>query len=229
MNLYGNKAPAIAQKLAITAIELFLIGLSIWIMFGPGEILLADYFDWPISLQPPARRSIILLFSVTVLARMAFAMFFLMKRNIPWSESISVPLAFSLYYVGFAILVVPNHKHIDLIDIAAIAIYILGAWLNTASEIQRSRFKAKPENKGRLYTNGLFGLSMHINFFGDILWVIAYALIARNAWGALIPVFITGFFIFFNVPMLDKYLAERYGNDFKAYAVKTKRLIPFIW
>lgn len=229
VELYGNKAPAILQKIIITAIEVALIGLSVWIMFGPGETILADLFDWPIPLLPPARRTIILLFSLAVLARMAFAMFFLMKRNLPWSEVISVPLAFALYYVGFAILVLPNHMPIDLIDIAAIAIFILGSWLNTAGEIQRDRFKKSPQNKGKLFTGGLFSLSMHVNFFGDILWVIAYALVARNPWGTLIPVFITAFFAFFNVPMLDKYLAEHYGTDFKAYAAKTKRLIPFVW
>lgn len=98
MQLHGNKAPATAQKLIITMIELVLIILSFWIMFGRGEALLSDVFGWPIALETPRRRTLILLFSIIVLARMTYAMVRLMKRDIPWSETLSVPLAFALYY-----------------------------------------------------------------------------------------------------------------------------------
>jgi len=229
MQLYGNKAPATVQKLIITAIELILIVLSFWIMFGKGEALFSDLFNWPIALETPRRRTLILLFSIFILLRMSFAMFRLMKRDIPWSETMSVPFAFGLYYVGFAVLVLPSHQPLDWIDFGAFILFALGCYLNTASEMQRDTFKKKPENKGKLYTKGLFSLSMHINFFGDILWVIAYALVARNPWATFIPVFIISFFAFYNVPMLDKYLAQRYGAQFDAYARRTKKLIPFIW
>jgi len=229
MQLYGNKAPATAQKLVIIAIELALIVLSFWIMFGKGEALFSNLFGWPIALETPRRRTLVLLFSFIVFIRMTFAMFQLMKRDIPWSETLSVPFAFALYYVGFAILVLPSHQPLDWIDFGAIILFALGCYFNTASEMQRSAFKKKSENKGKLYTSGLFSLSMHINFFGDILWVIAYALVARNPWGTFIPVILVSFFAFYNVPMLDRYLANRYGAQFDAYARRTKKLIPFIW
>ena len=37
-------------------------------------------------------------------------------------------------------------------------------------------FKRRPENKGKLFTGGLFAVSMHPNYFGDLLWVSGYAL-----------------------------------------------------
>ena len=36
-------------------------------------------------------------------------------------------------------------------------------------------------------------------------------------------------FVFMHGPMLDKYLEERYGDGFRAYAKKTKKLIPFVY
>lgn len=229
MDLYAGKSPSIPQKLTVIAIELALIALSAWLMFGPGEQLAANLFGFAPAGEPPLRRWIVLAFSLIILMRMSFMMFVLMKRTMPWSETASVPLAFALYYVGFALLVLPSRAPLDALDIVAIALFILGCYLNTASEWQRHLFKADPDNKGRLYTGGLFNLSMHVNFFGDIVWVTAYALIARNPWGALIPVFLTGFFAFYNVPMLDRHLAARYGNAFETYAKSTKRLIPFVW
>jgi protein-S-isoprenylcysteine O-methyltransferase Ste14 len=229
MDLYSRKGTAYPQKLTITAIELVLIGLSAWLMLGPGEELIAGLFGFVSIEPPPARRYLILGFSVIVLCRMAFMMFRLMRRDIPWSEALTVPVAFAVYYVGFALLVLPSDRPLDWLDALAVVLFIAGSVLNTGGELQRDAFKGDPANMGKLYTGGLFSLSMHINFFGDILWVTAYALVASNPWGALIPLLITAFFAFYNVPMLDSHLAARYGEQFAAYRARTRRLIPFLW
>jgi steroid 5-alpha reductase family enzyme len=115
------------------------------------------------------------------------------------------------------------------LDYAAFTLFVFGSFLNTGSEAVRNRFKTIPENSGRLYTGGLFGLAIHINYFGDILWVAACALLTRNWWSTLIPVFLICFFIFYNVPKLDAHLREKYGEEFAEWEKKTKRLIPFVW
>jgi protein-S-isoprenylcysteine O-methyltransferase Ste14 len=229
MDMYSQKGPALAQKLTITVLELVLIGVSAWIMFAGGEKLVADLFGFQPATTLPTRRLVILAFNVVVLFRIAFMMFFLMKRTIPWSEAVSVPFAFAIYYVGFALLVLPFQAKLGLTDWFAIALFLFGSYLNTAGELGRYFFKRDPANKGKLYTKGLFSYAMHINFFGDILWVTAYALMAQNPWGALIPIAIALFFAFGNIPMLDKHLAEHYGAQFSAYAARTKKLVPFIW
>jgi protein-S-isoprenylcysteine O-methyltransferase Ste14 len=90
-------------------------------------------------------------------------------------------------------------------------------------------WKNRLENKGRLYTGGLFSFSMHISYFGDILWVTGYALVSGSWWSVAIVIFLLSFFVLFNIPKLDTYLAEKYGEDFAAYARKTKKLIPFVY
>lgn len=228
MDLYSQKAKSIPQKIIITLIELALIYISYNIMFGGGEALITSLFNWELVIEIPTRRWVILIFSIIILLRMAFMMFYLLKRKLPWSECFTVPAAFALYYVGFAILVLPNEAALGAWDWLAMALFLLGCHLNTASEYQRHKFKLKPENKGKLYTKGLFAHSMHINYFGDILWIIAYTIIAGHIIGIIIPIMITAFFAFFNIPMLDNYLRNRYP-EFIKYEAKTKKLIPFIW
>ncbi|MCF4097041.1 DUF1295 domain-containing protein [Maritalea mediterranea] len=229
LELYGSKSKSIPQKITITLIELALIGLSAWIMFGEGAPLLAGLFGWTLPAETPVRYSVILAFNLIILLRMGFMMFYLMQRTLPWSEAFTVPSAFAIYYVGFAILVLPNDAPLGRWDYLGIALFALGCVLNTLSELQRHWFKKDPANKGKLYTGGLFAYSMHINFFGDIVWVIGYALVAGHWLGAAIPVMLFGLFAFYNVPMLDDYLRDRYGEQFKAYEARTKRLVPFIF
>jgi protein-S-isoprenylcysteine O-methyltransferase Ste14 len=156
-------------------------------------------------------------------------MIFILKRKIPWEESVSVPLAFALYFIGFPLFALPISIPIDVIDYFAILLFIIGCILNSGGEILRNKWKKEPANKGKIYTQGFFKYSRHINYFGDILWVIAYALITKNVWSITIPLFLFSFFAFYNAPKLDKYLKEKYGNEYDDYAKKTKMLIPFIY
>lgn len=175
------------------------------------------------------RREIIFAFNIIIFFRIAFMMFFLLKRKIPWEESISVPFAFALYYVGFALFVLPVNKPVDWIDFFAILLFTIGCILNSGGEILRNIWKKEPENKGKIYTKGFFKYSMHINYFGDLLWVIAYAVVTRNWYSVSIPIFLFSFFVFYNIPKLNKYLKEKYGQDFENYAKRTKEFIPFIY
>ena len=89
--------------------------------------------------------------------------------------------------------------------------------------------KKKIENKGRLYTKGLFKYSMHINYFGDIVLFTGLALIAHSFSLLFIPLVMALNFIFFIIPRLDKYLEKKYGDEFIEYAQRTKKFIPLVY
>jgi protein-S-isoprenylcysteine O-methyltransferase Ste14 len=36
-------------------------------------------------------------------------------------------------------------------------------------------------------------------------------------------------FVFVNIPAQDRYLEERYGEEYRLYAKRTARLIPYIY
>jgi protein-S-isoprenylcysteine O-methyltransferase Ste14 len=229
MDLYGQESKSIPQKIVIHFIEILLLWLSFWILFQNGGPWVENHLRITNSAGNIDRRIIIFVFNILIFIRLAFMMVFILKRKIPWEESMSVPFAFALYFIGFPLFVLPISQPIDGLDYFAVAIFVLGCVLNSGGEILRNKWKKNPENKGKIYTQGFFKYSRHINYFGDLLWVIAYALITKNIWAITIPVFLFSFFSFYNAPKLDKYLKEKYGTDYEEYAKKTKMLIPFIY
>ncbi len=156
-------------------------------------------------------------------------MLYLLKRKMPWEESLSVSFAFALYYIGFSLLVLPTEKHLNAVDGMGISLFLIGSFINTFSELQRHFWKKQLENKGKLYTQGLFQYAMHINYFGDVCWVTAFAVFTRNLYAGIIPLVLICFFVFYNIPKLDRYLASKYEDDFEIYSHKTKKIIPFLY
>lgn len=229
MELYGKQSSSLWQKTTITIAELLLLVLSFAILFMPfGE----SVFEYVWGSKPqalPLRKAIVFGFSIIVFIRMKATLFIFLKRQIPLEEVISVPVAFSLYYIGFSFFVINSPEVLGLPDYFAMALFVWGSYLNSFSEYRRHVWKKRPENKGKIYTEGLFKYSMHINYFGDMLWVIAYTIICHNIWAYTIPAFLFAFFAFANIPKLDAYLAEKYGDSFKEYAAKTKKFIPYIY
>ncbi|MEO9258623.1 MAG: DUF1295 domain-containing protein [Crocinitomicaceae bacterium] len=229
MDLYSQKSKSIPQKIVIITLELIMLWMSYEILFRSGADFMFKYFNIDVNVINTERRFIIYLFCIIIFIRLSFMMLYLLKRTIPWAESVSVPFAFAIYYIGFSLLVMSTDKPLDWIDVLGIIIFLIGSYLNTFGELQRHFWKKRPENKGKLYTEGLFKYSMHINFFGDVLWVTAFAILTRNIYAIIIPIFLACMFIFFNIPALDKYLASHYGEAFQEYKKKTKRFIPFIY
>lgn len=229
MELYGQHSKSIPQKVTLHFLEILILCLSFWILFQDGGTWVENTLHIHDSTEFSDRRIIIFGFSIITFLRFAYMMMILLKRSIPWEESISVPFAFGLYYVGFALFVLPASKPIDIVDILGIILFVVGSVLNTGGEILRNQWKKDPNNKGKIYTEGFFKYSRHINYFGDVLWVTAYAMITRNWYAVSIPVFLFCSFAFYNAPKLDKYLKEKYGEGYDNYASKTKMLIPFIY
>lgn len=229
MDLYGNHSQSLLQKVIIHLLEILTLCLSYWILFSNGGAWVNRVIHVANSTLFLDRRVIIYTFSVITFLRIAFAMFVLVKRTIPWEECFGVPMDFATYYVGFALFVLPTSIPIHLVDGIGMVLFLSGSVLNTVSEVQRHIWKKNQSAKGGLYTGGLFAYSRHINYFGDILWVSAFAILTGNWYAASIPLLLFGFFAFFNAPKLDAYLAQKYGEEFKRYAARTPMLIQFLY
>lgn len=229
MDLYSQQSKSIPQKITILLIELVLLYCSYWILFEEGGTILLSNPEMEVIPGNHYSRTIIFIFSVIVFLRITFTLFYLLKRKILWIESMSIPIAFALYYIGYALLGYGRVSALDWLDLLAILLFLTGSFINTFAELQRKIWKQQAENKGKLYTRGLFGQAMHINYSGDLLWVVAYALITRNPWSAVLPIFLFCFFAFYNIPLLDAHLGEKYPDQFADYQKNTKRLIPYIY
>jgi protein-S-isoprenylcysteine O-methyltransferase Ste14 len=228
--MHGKEEVSKASRVLCTLMHAVLLSLAAWIYFGDGG---AVVFSW-LSLEDFARgdvtrHAVLFAFGVVLFLRMFLVHFYLLKRRFGWDEFGGVVVALIIYQVIFALLGVSTRTEIGIVDVAAVIVFVLGSYLNTGSELQRKRFKDNPANKRMLYTGGLFRLARHINYFGDILWVTAWAVVTRNIWSAAIPVALTLSFIFSFIPNLSKYLKERYGEQYEEWARTTKKLIPFVY
>jgi protein-S-isoprenylcysteine O-methyltransferase Ste14 len=225
VELYGNTGNNRPQITVIVITELLILAAAFWVLFGGGYNALFHTQ----SAGNFSRHVVLFAFNLVVFFRILITFTVFLKRHMPWAEAFNIPFAFGLYYVGYALLGYKSEAAFDWMDILGILLFIKGSYLNTFSEWRRHIWKKDPANKGKLYTGGLFKYSMHINFFGDLLWVTGYALVCHNPYAFIIVAFIFVFFAFYNIPKLDKYLAAKYGDDFAAYAKTTKKFIPFVY
>ena len=168
-------------------------------------------------------------FGVLMYIRMNLTTFHLLKRKMPIEELFGVIIGCAVYQIGFVLLGGWQSSPLSLLDVFGILLFIIGSYINTYSEIQRKRFKDDPNNKGKLYTQGLFQFARHINYFGDVCWVTGWAIITHNLWAGIIPIMLTLGFIFFFIPELSSYLEKKYGTDYQNWSKDTKKLIPFIY
>lgn len=98
----------------------------------------------------------------------------------------------------------------SLACVVGLLLYIAGTYLERKSEMQRKQFKAKPENKGKPFSGGLFGWVRNANYTGYALMRTGFALVCGGwAWGAVMGAIVFSDFAFRAVPWLDGYCAER--------------------
>jgi len=177
----------------------------------------------------PGRQAALLLCAALYIARAAHTLFVYVKRAIPWWEAAWGGSLIGCVLFFFLLGGLRHAQPLGWMDAAALLLYIGGSYLGTASEHARHVWKARPENAGRLYTEGLFRHSRHVNYFGDLLVFGGFGLLTRQAWTAAVPLAMAVNFALVIIPAHDAYLAERYGQEFDAYARRAKKLIPFLY
>ncbi len=220
--------PSFWQKSVFTICVFAAVTISIVLMFIADLPDLIGLKRYQIS-GDLLRRILVTFCLIVYFLRLQITVWVFQKRTWAWSETgiISILIPFALYY--FAKIGGNNHLTVGGVEVIGMLLYIAGSCINTKAEYDRYVWKLRSENKGRLYTEGLFRLSMHINYFGDIVLFTGFAMIAHRLAVFIIPLVMTINFIFNIIPSLDRYLENKYGDEFRAYAVKTKKLIPKIY
>jgi hypothetical protein len=142
-----KRTKSIPQKVVIHILELFFLWLSFWILFKNGGQWAETHLHIHNAVTDYGRRTIILFFNVVIFFRLAYMIFFLLKRKIPWKESIGVPVAFAIYYVGYSLFVLPTSVRFNLGDVLAIALFVIRCLLNSGGEILRKKWKDNPDHR----------------------------------------------------------------------------------
>ena len=116
-----------------------------------------------------------------------------------------------------------------------VPVWLLGFAIEATADAQKRRFRSDPANRGRFITTGLWSVSRHPNYFGEItLWVgiaiITLPLLTGWQYVTLIsPFFVTLLLTRISgIPMLESRAKKRWGDDpeYVAYVNRTSVLVP---
>jgi len=213
--MYGIQSKTTGNKIMILMFQLAYLAFAYtWITYaGTMSVML--------------KMTMFLFLGITFI-RLNAMMFIWLPRGISFKEALGNSFAFGLYYAGFPLLAVYGAHYHFIFYVLAILFFFTGSVLNTTSELLRKKFKDDPNNKGKLYTGGLFHYAVHINYFGDFLWVLGFAFLTMNLWALIIPTFLFVMFYFSYIPNADKYMSKKYGEAFETYQKEIKSFVPFI-
>jgi len=128
-----------------------------------------------------------------------------------------------------------NQKPLGWIGLVGFVVWAVGFFFELLADVQKSAFKANPENKVKFIQTGLWAWSRHPNYFGEIVIWIGVAIIALpvlRGWALL--TLISPLWVFLQltiisgVPMLEKKAEKRWGDqaDYQRYKASTPVLIP---
>ena len=106
----------------------------------------------------------------------------------------------------------------------AVPLFYFGSLINTSADVQ----KMTAESMGRgLVSDGIWSRIRHVNYSGDLMRYLSFAVIAGSAWAFLVPLSIAALYLQ-RMSEKEKSMAEKY-SDFATYRQQTKLLIPWIW
>jgi len=119
---------------------------------------------------------------------------------------------------------------LGVLDYAGLVLWLIGFFFEATGDIQLTRFRSNPANKGKILNWGVWRLTRHPNYFGDSTQWWGYFLIALAAggwWSVFSPVIMTLFLINVSgVAMLEKTLKET-KPGYREYMETTSAFIPW--
>jgi len=136
---------------------------------------------------------------------------------------------------AWAAITATSRVELGVFAIIGFIIWAFGYIFELLADAQKSEFKANPENKGKFIQSGLWSLSRHPNYFGEIIiWigvaVVAFPVLSGWALLALIsPLWVVAqLTLISGIPMLEKKADKRWGGqeDYEQYKMNTPVLIP---
>lgn len=263
--LVGSQESVLVGNIPLFALAVGLVYLIQWLVFIPSYLKRTEkYFDLTgsityisvailsalLSRKLDARTLLILVLVVIWAARLGIFLFRRVKATGEDKRFREIKKSFPRFlsfwtiqglWVTFtlaaALAAITSQRSIALDAFATIGslLWIVGFVIEVAADLQKSKFKANPDNKGKFIQSGVWAWSRHPNYFGEIvLWVgvaiIALPVLRGWQWVTLIsPIFVTLLLTRISgVPILEKRADEKWGgqSDYEGYKKNTSVLIP---
>lgn len=137
---------------------------------------------------------------------------------------------------ALAAVTAPERRGLDPFLFAGLGVWVIGFALEAVADWRKSRFRANPANKGAFVNTGLWAISRHSNYLGEIMIWVAVALIAAPVLeGTQYVTLISPLFVYLlitrvsGIPPLEKKADARWGGEpaYEAYKRRTPVLVPF--
>ena len=125
----------------------------------------------------------------------------------------------------------PTPAGLVVTDWIGAGLWLPGIVFETVADSQMQRFKADPENRGKVMDQGLWRYSRHPNYFGEALvwWGIAVAVLptVHGVWGLVSPCLITFLLLKVSGVTMAEQNIESRRPGYAAYAKRTNAFIPW--
>ena len=129
-----------------------------------------------------------------------------------------------------------SEPRVTVLSVVGIAIWAVGLLLEATADAQKYAFNNNPANKNKWIEEGVWKLSRHPNYLGEILiWLGMYAVVVPSLTGnnvffaAISPLYIICLLLFVSgVPLLEKSANKRWGTiaAYKTYKKRVPVLVP---
>jgi len=120
-------------------------------------------------------------------------------------------------------------NQLNVLDYVAIVVWIIGIIFEAGGDYQLSKFKSKPENKGKVLNTGLWKYTRHPNYFGDsaVWWSYALFCIASGSYWQIVGSLLMTLLIIkvSGVSLLEKSLKDK-KPEYQDYIKKTSAFFP---
>ena len=118
----------------------------------------------------------------------------------------------------------------NYISIVGIILLIAGLIIELIADDQVKKFKEKNKDKKSFCNKGLWSISRHPNYFGEILFWFGFAitsfLINLNILSFILPILLLLLFYKITVPIAEKLSIKKYGEKYIDYQRKTPMIFP---
>jgi protein-S-isoprenylcysteine O-methyltransferase Ste14 len=146
-----------------------------------------------------------------------------------WLGSMILPLLWVFYSPLFAIAEYPLNPAIFAVGVIVAA---SGLWLFRQSHIELGKnwsISLDLREGHQLVTSGLYRYVRHPMYTSIFLYALGQVLVVPN-W-IVGPANLVAFFVLFAVRVQpeERMMADKFGDQYRNYLVRTKRLIPGIW